>query len=173
MIRRTPRPESNWTVLRNEVIADDRLSFKATGVLVYILSKPDHWHTSSAQLATVKKEGLDAIRTALTELERAGYIRRRRYQDTMGRWKYDIDVYDSPVNKPVQTVGNKTSPQRDFPREDNGDVLAMTEEVKTMTGLASTQILRRHLCGQCHGNGKQIHDDTIITCTTCNGDGLG
>ena len=172
MIRRTPRPETNWTVIRNEVINDDRLSFKATGVLVYILSKPDHWQTSTAHLATVKKEGLDAIRTAMTELERAGYVKRRRYQDTLGRWKYDIDVYDNPVQKPVQTVDGCTSPQGDYPHGENADVLVKTEQVKTMKKLASSEIPKPRLCGQCQGQGRTIDDDTIVTCPTCNGDGI-
>ncbi len=172
MIRRTPRPDTNWTVIRNEVINDDRLSFKATGVLVYILSKPDHWQTSTAHLATVKKEGLDAIRTAMTELERAGYVKRRRYQDTLGRWKYDIDVYDNPVHKPVQTVDGCTPPQRDYPHGENADVLEKTEQVKTMKKLASSEIPKPRLCGQCQGQGRTIDDDTIVTCPTCNGDGI-
>jgi len=173
MIRRTPRPETNWTVIRNEVINDDRLSFKATGVLVYILSKPDHWQTSTAHLATVKKEGLDAIRTAMTELERAGYVKRRRYQDTLGRWKYDIDVYDNPVQKPVQTVDRCTPPQGDYPHGENADVLEKTEQVKTMKKLASSEIPKPRLCGQCQGQGRTIDDDTIVTCPNCNGDGIG
>ena len=172
MIRRTPRPETNWTVIRNEVINDDRLSFKATGVLVYILSKPDHWQTSTAHLATVKKEGLDAIRTAMTELERAGYVKRRRYQDTLGRWKYDIDVYDNPVQKPVQTVDGCTPPQGDYPHGENADVSVKTEQVKTMKKLASSEIPKPRLCGQCQGQGRTIDDDTIVTCPTCNGDGI-
>jgi len=172
VIRRTPRPETNWTVIRNEVINDDRLSFKATGVLVYILSKPDHWQTSTAHLATVKREGLDAIRTAMTELERAGYVKRRRYQDTLGRWKYDIDVYDNPVQKPVQTVDGCTSPQGDYPHGENADVLVKTEQVKTMKKLAFSEIPKPRLCGQCQGQGRTIDDDTIVTCPTCNGDGI-
>lgn len=173
MIRRTPRPETNWTVIRNEVICDPRLSFKATGVLIYILSKPDHWHTTTAHLATVKKEGLDAIRTAMTELERAGYVRRRRYQDTIGRWKYDTDVYDTPVNNPVNNVDNFATPHGDKPHGDNAPVLVKTEQVKTKTELASNQIAQPRLCGQCHGQGRTLDDDTIVTCPTCNGDGIG
>ena len=175
MIRRTPRPETNWTVIRNEVINDDRLSFKATGVLIYILSKPDHWNTSTAQLAKVKKEGLDAIRTALTELRHAGYVRTRRYQDDRGRWQYETDVFDTPqpVNNPVAKSSVCPPPQRNYPREENASVLVKTQQVKTARSLASSKTERRHLCGQCNGQGKTIQDDTIVTCSTCNGDGIG
>ncbi len=65
MIRRAPRPLTNWTMIRNEVIADPELSFKATGVLIYILSKPDHWHTSTAHLAIIQKQLLLYLKKAI------------------------------------------------------------------------------------------------------------
>ncbi|NDF40982.1 MAG: hypothetical protein EB132_02400 [Actinobacteria bacterium] len=175
MIRRAPRPSTNWTMIRNEVIADPELSFKATGVLIYILSKPDHWHTSTAHLATVKREGLDAIRTALAELRLAGYVRTRRYQDDRGRWQYDTEVFDTrqPVGKPVGTVDSCPPPQRDYPRGENGPVLVKTERTKTHRKSASNQIQRIRLCGNCSGQGKVIEDSYIVTCSTCNGDGIG
>ena len=175
MIRRAPRPSTNWTMIRNEVIADPELSFKATGVLIYILSKPDYWQTSTAHLATVKKEGLDAIRTALTELRHAGYVRTRRYQDDRGRWQYDTEVFDTrqPVGNPVEPVDICPPPQRDYPRGENARVLVKTEQVKTMRKLASSKTVQPRLCAQCNGQGRAIQDDSIITCPTCNGDGIG
>ena len=175
MIRRAPRPSTNWTMIRNEVIADPELSFKATGVLIYILSKPDHWHTSTAHLATVKREGLDAIRTALAELRLAGYVRTRRYQDDRGRWQYDTEVFDTrqPVGKPVESVDSCPPPQRDYPREENASVLVKTQQVKTMRKSATSKTTRPRLCAQCHGQGRTLDDNIITTCTTCNGDGIG
>ncbi len=96
MIRRSPRPKRAFTVVSNHVLEDARLSFKATGLLIYILSKPDNWHTSTQQLAKAKREGPDAVRTALSELERAGYVHRCRYQDKRGRWAFAITVFDHP-----------------------------------------------------------------------------
>ncbi len=90
----------------------------------------------------------------MTELERAGYVKRRRYQDTLGRWKYDIDVFDSPVCNPVDNVDKLKPPHRDKPHGDNADVLVKTEQVKTMRELASSEIPMPRLCGQCHGIGK-------------------
>lgn len=106
MIRRSPRPRTSFTVIQNKIIEDPRISFKATAVLIYLLSKPDNWKCSTAHLAKVKRaggigkrggEGPDAIRSALTELEQAGYIERRRYQDSAGRWAYETVVYDTPA----------------------------------------------------------------------------
>jgi hypothetical protein len=175
MIRRAPRPETNWTVIRNEVIADPELSFKATGVLIFILSKPDHWRTSTAHLANVKKEGLDAIRTALNELRARGYVRTRRFQDERGRWQYETDVFDTPqpVGNAVNTGDNCPPPQRDNPHEGNPSVLVKTQKVKTPHSLASSKTKGPRLCGQCHGAGRILDDHTIVTCPSCSGDGIG
>ena len=157
-IYRAPRPESNWTQIRNGIIDDHRITFKATAVLIYILSKPDNWRTSTRHLSTVKKEGIDAVRTAMSELECAGYVQRRRYQDETGKWCYDTLVYDipQPVNKPVRNTSPQVTPRGDNPDGDNADVY---QELNTKDyeriGLLS-QVGDHTPCGQCRDTGWKV-----------------
>ena len=51
MIHRQPRITTNFTVVPNQILNDGRISFRAKGLLVYILSKPDHWRTTTSHLA--------------------------------------------------------------------------------------------------------------------------
>lgn len=96
-IVRGPRPESGFTMLDNDVLRDKRLSFRARGLLVSILSRPDDWRTDARLLAQEGKEGRAAILTALRELVDAGYIVRERIQDpNSGKWKTVQTVYDRP-----------------------------------------------------------------------------
>lgn len=95
-IHRAPRPERHYLTVRNDVIRDDRLSFKAVGILVTILSHADHWQTSAEALQRKGQEGRDAVRSGLTELEDAGYLVRRRVQDERGRFSTQSWVYDEP-----------------------------------------------------------------------------
>ena len=96
MIVRSARPHLNYSVVHNELIEDRRLSFKARGILIYLLSKPDHWRTSMAQLASVSPEGIHAVRTGMKELETLGYIKRLRKQNSAGQWSMTTIVFDQP-----------------------------------------------------------------------------
>jgi hypothetical protein len=66
-----------FTVVHNRTIEDSRLSFRALGLLVFVLSKPDNWKTHVAHLATTHSEGREAVRSALGELETFGYVERK------------------------------------------------------------------------------------------------
>lgn len=158
-IYRAPRPESNWTQIRNEIIQDPRLTFKATAVLIFVLSKPDNWRTSTRHLASVKKEGIDAIRTAMTELESCGYIKRRRYQDETGRWQYDTLVFDIPQS--VENLVSKSlvqhTPHGDNPYGENADVyqeLTNKDSEKRISMLP--KVGDHEACGQCRDTGWKV-----------------
>jgi len=97
MIRRSRRPDTGFTIMHNETIRDTGLSFKARGLLLYLLSLPDDWTVSADHLQRMSaKDGRDAIRTGLVELERAGYLRRWKHQDARGRWINESIIYDRP-----------------------------------------------------------------------------
>lgn len=96
-IVRAARPETGYTTIRNDVLRDVRLSFRARGILAYILSHTDNWRTDAEAMAAVASEGRQAIQTALKELKAAGYIETRKSQDAMGRWTTTTIVYDTPI----------------------------------------------------------------------------
>jgi hypothetical protein len=95
MIVRSKRSK-HFTVIDNGVLEDDRISFRAKGVLVFLLSKPDNWKVSERHLARTGQEGVTAIRAALKELEQAGYIERRRLQGAGGLFEWESVVFDTP-----------------------------------------------------------------------------
>jgi hypothetical protein len=129
VIRRAPRPDSGYTLLRNDVLRDVRLSFRARGVLTYVLSNADNWRVSIKSLTAQTTEGPQALATALRELEAAGYLTRARIQDPdTGRWMTESVFYDTPQNdtKPGAPAdqGAVTAPAKPTKPEDPQRTLA-------------------------------------------------
>lgn len=98
-IRRGPRRADQFTILSNDVLNDKRLSFRARGVLIWLLSKPADWRTRSESIAAQSdKDGRDSIRSAMRELAELGYLVREKTQDeTTGRWSTTSTVYEEPI----------------------------------------------------------------------------
>lgn len=151
MIVRSPRPDSHFTILANEILRNQQLTLRARGLLGLLLSYPDNWRTSSTQLARVCPDGRDAIRTALRELEDAGFILRRKYQDELGRWISKIVVFDSPQKSPALS----TIPPQPTPENPTPDNQAIKEEPnkKRRRGesVDSYRVRSVRICGQCSG----------------------
>ena len=71
-----------YTVMSNHHLRNHTLSLKAKGLLSQMLSLPEDWDYTLQGLAQINKESIDAIREAVRELERAGYIKRSRERDS-------------------------------------------------------------------------------------------
>lgn len=87
---------TNYTVINNTVLEDQRLSWRARGIAAYLLSKPDNWRIDHKHLWKAGKEGRDAVLTALKELEEAGYLHRVRRQDEDGKFSTEVVLYEEP-----------------------------------------------------------------------------
>ena len=80
------RRSSGYTVLPNGILRDTGLSLKTKGLFAIILSLPEGWDYSVAGLARVAGCGRDAIRSALGEMEAAGYLKRTRSHGESGKF---------------------------------------------------------------------------------------
>ena len=114
----------NYTVMCNHPLRDARLSWKAKGMLSYILSLPDAWDFSAVGLAAAGRDGVTTVRSALTELEGAGYLIRRPIRSDDGRiadWEYTI--YEMPHEpEPCVTEHETDQPDAENPVAENPQV---------------------------------------------------
>lgn len=104
--------EDNFTIISNELIGNPNLSAKAKGVLIYLLSKPADWEVYAQEIEQHFKEKIDAIYTALTELEKQGYIVREQTREEGRFSKNEWKVYSSPEYQ--KSLDNNTSTVTDF-----------------------------------------------------------
>jgi hypothetical protein len=75
----------NYTVMSNHHLRNEALSLKAKGLLSQMLSLPENWDYTLKGLSVINRENIDAIRTAVQELEHAGYITRTRERNEKGQ----------------------------------------------------------------------------------------
>lgn len=95
----------NYTVMSNYHLRDKSISLKAKGLLSLMLSLPDTWDYTLAGLARISLEGKDAIRAAVVELEKAGYIHRSQTTDKAGKFgsnEYIIREYPASHKPPLE-----------------------------------------------------------------------
>ncbi len=92
IIRKAKR--SRYTTVDNGVVNDERLSFKALGMLLYLLSKPDHWNANYRHLMTTHTDGESSCRSALAELETVGYITREKVRTEDGTFRWELTVHE-------------------------------------------------------------------------------
>lgn len=71
----------NYSVISNEFIRRKDLSWKAKGILTYILTLPDDWVININEIMTHATEGEKAFRSGWKELKDAGYVNRYPVRD--------------------------------------------------------------------------------------------
>lgn len=108
-----------YTVMSNHHLRNRELSLKAKGLLSQMLSLPEDWDYTLAGRSRINREKIDAIREAIRELERAGYIVRSRTRDAKGRLRgADYVIYELPPTLDLPTLENPTQLNKDIQTKD-------------------------------------------------------
>lgn len=109
---------NNFTVMSNHHFKEKKMSLKGKGLLSLMLSLPDDWDYSISGLATLSKDGKDSIMSALTELEKFGYLTRKRLVNDKGQFagvEYNIFEIPQPKNP------NADNAKEEKEKADNAD----------------------------------------------------
>lgn len=121
--------KKRYTVIANRTIQDGRLSYRARGLLIYVLSFPDGSQLDATRLASATQEGRDAVRTALAELEAHGYLKRSKVRGPNGTIVTRCVVYEVPTGDGFPGAGK---PGAGFP----GPVVTTSTELQVLPGVA-------------------------------------
>lgn len=106
---------ANFTVVPNEFLHSEKLSFKAKGLLSYLLSLPSDWEVHISHLATASKDGHDSVASGMSELMDTCYVwRRPRCGAEPGGWEYF--VFDAPqTESPFVESPTRENPTTEIP----------------------------------------------------------
>ena len=131
----------DYTVMSNYHLKDKRLSLKSKGLLSQMLSLPDDWDYTLSGLSVINRESKDAIRSALNELEAAGYIHRRQTTDASGKFSSnEYIIYERPEEpEPLWEKPSSENPTTEKPSSGNPTQLNTKKSMtkKSMTDLSS------------------------------------
>lgn len=137
--------------LPTTIVDDDRLSWEARGMLVYLLSKPDKWTVQVRDLinrtrnAIGKSAGKDKVYSIINELRAAGYIYREFKREGGSFVGVDYEVSETPdleaAAEYLRSVDSKCSPP--FPdsaetAEQSAPFPDLTEAVAPVTAKPET-----------------------------------
>ena len=126
IIRVNKSKDNPYILLNKTALEDDNLSFKAKGILAYLLSKPDNWKSRVEDLVKQSLDGKASVYSGLKELRENGYlIKRARKNDKGTIVEWEEVIYETPqeearkiykqqkiINqratlKRLETIGNK------------------------------------------------------------------
>ena len=96
MAKFTIEKNKNYTIMSNYHLQDKNFSYKAKGLLSFMLSLPEDWDYSINGLVAISKEGVKAIKNILQELQKYGYLVIKKKQNEIGQFEYDYLIYECP-----------------------------------------------------------------------------
>ena len=152
---------TGYTVMSNHHLRNKELTLKAKGLLSQMLSLPEDWDYTLAGLSYINRESIDAIRTAVWELEKAGYITRRQGRDEKGKMTaIEYTIYEQPQSpgshspglenptpgKPILENPIPGNPTSENPTQLNKDISKtnLPNKEKSNTDLSSTHSIPIH-----------------------------
>lgn len=110
---------NNYTVMSNYHLRDRNLSYKAKGLLSFMLSLPSDWDYSLKGLCAISKENRDAIRSTLKELQDNHYLEIEKVRGNKGYFEYNYLIYEMPH---IIEQDNENNPDMENPHMDNPNV---------------------------------------------------
>lgn len=103
---RTVKQDGDFVLVHKQFIYDPKLSARAKGILLYLLSRPNDWQIYTSEIQKHMTDGIKSVNSAVKELINAGYIKRALKRSEKGTFKgYEYLVYEIPTEMPFAENG--------------------------------------------------------------------
>ena len=127
VIRVNKNKDNPYVMIDKAAIQDKRLSWKAKGILSYLLSLPDDWQIYTTELTKHAPDGEAALRSGMKELEDAGYLIKEQVRTEAGTFgNINYTVIERPTawrKSPNGSRPHSEKPDADEPDADNQRLL--------------------------------------------------
>lgn len=121
----------NFTAVDNDFIRDERLSWKAKGIIIYVMSLPDDWRLYISELSKHAKDGRDSTYRGINELIEFGYCKRTELHDERGKFAgVEYLISDKVEFLPLAENPHTENPHTENPYTEN-QPLINTNKQKT------------------------------------------
>lgn len=114
---------TNFVVMDKRFLNNKNLSWKAKGIMSYMLSKPDDWTFYIDELIKHSTDGKSSFRSGFNELKKEGYIQRRKRRKENGTFEWETILTESPHTDFPQV----DNPSMEKPQMDNRTLLSNEE----------------------------------------------
>lgn len=132
------RKDRNFTVIDNTCLKDERLSWKAKGVFVYLLSLPENWKIHYSEIATHAKDGRDSLRNAVNELKEFGYLTVEQRKNEKGQFCENVyRIIENPRTETPYTENPNTVKATLLNTNNNKDLNILNTDNRESTDTAS------------------------------------
>ncbi|MFM6139144.1 MAG: helix-turn-helix domain-containing protein, partial [Sphaerospermopsis kisseleviana] len=111
-IIRTKRKKNNFSIIDNTGLIDPDLTWKETGLLAFLMTKPDDWEVSIKSLSNNKQDKRDSVATAIAGLQKKGYVYRKDSRDEKGRFKVEYLVFETKEDLQIWLKENPQTPEQ-------------------------------------------------------------
>ncbi|MDZ5607057.1 DnaD domain protein [Bacillus pseudomycoides] len=153
------RKDNNYSVINNTGLKDERLSWKAKGILAYALTLPNDWIFHISELSQHAKDGEDSLRSGFKELKDLGYIKRYPVRDEKSKKikNWETEIYETPYKeiprekKPHVGIPQVEKPDVEFPQVGN---LHVENPTLLNTNILSTNKLNTNIPNTNHHHDK-------------------
>lgn len=110
MFRVNKDKNNPYVMLNKKFLNDERMSWKAKGILSYLLSLPDDWQIYEAEIQKHSVDGMASLKSGIKELMVNGYIQREQIRNDRGHFiGYKYQVYEVSTEMRKSDIGKSNN----------------------------------------------------------------
>jgi hypothetical protein len=142
---------NNYTTMSNYHLRDKNLTYKAKGLLSFMLSLPEDWDYSINGLCAISKESRKAIRSILKELEELSYLKINKLQNIKGLFEYEYLIFEKPYTQKggvdIPHMDNNIQINNNKINTDNKDKIDKQKLLKILNPIVAEIIKKNFISG--------------------------